>query len=145
MTIYRERSDATLINALANLPQNARGLARYQTEGQPFDFDAILPLICMLTNGEDACMLLEEKEPRLWECCTIYGPTCRGGEAVRVGLEMKEYMRPWADTVFGSVPDALPEAKWFYRKMGGVAVDLVETDNFVYEANDGETLYRMDM
>lgn len=140
--IYRERSDATLINALSNVAENQAGLSRY---GKDFDWTQALQHVAALTNGEDAFMVFEETEPRIWQCTTIFGPTCRGKKALSTGLQMKEYMRPYADTIFGSVPDDLRNAAWFYRKMGGKPVETVETEGFTYTANDGETLYRMDM
>lgn len=139
--IARELSDAGLVNDLTNHPDILPYIVRH---GKPVDWSPHLQDLTVLTNGKDAAMIFEQTAERDWQVTTIYGPTCRGRRALETGLAMKEWMRPHADLVFGSIPNAFRHAQWFYRKMGGRFVDQLESGGYVYTAQDGETLLKME-
>lgn len=137
MEIRRETT-AELANRISNAP-GVVGNVSY--DGRVIDWTPAIDTCVVLSNGEDAVQVYEQMEPRIWQVMTVFGPTCRGKRALEAARAMKEWILPYVDTVFGSVPDRLPQAKWFYRQLGGKPVDAVETAHNVYTANPGETLY----
>lgn len=140
MLIRRER-DEELINRLSNTGDVPTMLARY---GKNFDWKVAVNHCVILSNGEDACMVFEPKENRHWECTTIFGETCRGKRAIEAGKAMLAHMVPkWADVVFGSVPNDMRHAQWFYRQTGGRPVGSVDSGDSIYTANDDETLFEL--
>lgn len=136
--MVRRETDPTLINSLSNLPDIHPAIARH---GKPLEWSAAMRGCVVLSNGEDAVQVYEQSADRDWQVMTVFGPTCRGKRALEVAMEMRKYMEPHADLIFGSVPDALPHAKWFYAKLGGQKVDSVESGGVTYVAQDNETLY----
>ena len=140
--MIRRETDPELVNAIANHPSVWPHLAR---DGKPIDFSPAFPAtqssIVVLTNGEDAAQAYEQVADRYWEVCTMFQDTCRGKRALEVGREMRDFMEPYADVIFGKIPDALPHAKRFYRTLGGERVDRVENDTHYWTAGDGEELF----
>ncbi len=137
-SIRRER-DAELINRITNDPAVLPFVSRH---GWEIDWSPAVRSCVILSNGEDACMILEQTDERDWQMHTVFAPTCRGKRAVETGLAMKEWMMPrYADMIFGSIPNNLPHAKWFSRRLGGEPVPCVESRGDVYVANEGETLF----
>lgn len=110
-------------------------------DGRVIDWTPAVVSCVILSNGEDAIQVYEQKARHVWEVMTIMAPTCRGKKALETAYAMRDYMLPYVDVAFGSVPDRLPQAKWFYRKLGGVPVDRVEAGGEVYVANPDETLF----
>jgi hypothetical protein len=94
-----------------------------------------------LSNGEDAAQVFEMTADRDWQVVTIFGPTCRGRKALETAYAIRDWIAPYADLVFGPVPDRLPQAKWFYRKLGGEPVAEVVSGGNVYTANPGDTMF----
>jgi hypothetical protein len=138
--IQRERNEE-LINRLSNTGTAADMLAPY---GKAFDWKAAVNHCVILSNGEDACMVFEPKAPRFWEVTTVFGDTCRGKRALQVGREMLDHMlSKWADVLFGSVPDSMKHAQWFYSKLGGIRIPELDAGDFVYTANPGDTLFAL--
>ncbi len=139
IVIRRER-DADLINRISNDPAV---LPFVSLTGREMDWSPVVRSCVILSNGEDACMILEQTDDRDWQMHTIFAPSCRGKRAVETGLAMKAWMRPYADVIFGSIPDSLPHAKWFSRKLGGEPVSCIESRGDVYVAKEGETLFAL--
>lgn len=138
--IRRER-DEELINRLSNSGTAADMLKPY---GKDFDWKVAVNHCVILSNGEDACMVFEPKEPRVWEVTTVFGDTCRGKRAIETGKEMCAHMlSKWADVLFGSVPNAMRHAQWFYSQLGGIRIPELEAGDVVYSANPGETLFAL--
>ncbi len=133
-----------LINRISNMPEVLPFLSRH---GDALDWSPVFEpgSGCMvLSNGEDACMVLEQTAPRHWQVSTIYAPSCRGKRAVETGQGMRDFMIPeHADMIFGSIPNSFKHAIWFYQKMGGVKVDEIESDGYIWHAQPGETLYAL--
>lgn len=138
VSVVRREKSVELVNRIANHPSVWKVVARH---GQPIDWSPALNGCIILTNGEDAAQVYERTDERDWQVVTMFCDTCRGKRALETAREMREYMLPWADLVFGSIPDNLPHAKWFYRQLGGVPVESVESGGRIYTANDNETLY----
>lgn len=137
MQIQRE-TNAELANHISRLPGVVSNVSY---DGREIDWTPAIDTCVVLSNGEDAIQVYEQKARHVWEVMTIFGPTCRGKKALETAYAMKDYMLPYVDVAFGSVPDRLRQAKWFYRKLGGVPVDKVETIDAIYTANPGETLF----
>lgn len=141
MEIRQER-DPDLLNRLANLPGVCENIGL--REGA-YDFSPIFQNmpngVIAWSNGEDGAQVFEATADREWWVVTIFGPTCRGKRALETARAIKSKMLPFADLVFGPVPNVLPAAKWFYRQLGGVPVESVESGGKVYTADDNETLY----
>lgn len=136
--VRRER-DAELINRLSNEKGIHEFVARH---GQPLDWEPAVKGCVILSNGEDAVQVFEHAgTTRDWQVMTIFGASCRGRRALETAREFAEWMRPHADLVFGSIPNALPHAQWFYRKLGGKPVESVESGGQTYVAQPNETLF----
>lgn len=141
--MIRVETSAELVNRITNDPQVLPYVSRH---GSPIDWTPAVesPDCVVLSNGADAAMVLERTAPRDWQVNTIFAPTCRGKRAVETGLEMKAFAtQQYADLIFGSIPNALPQAQWFYRKLGGVPVSRVKSGGYIYRAQEGETLFRL--
>lgn len=136
--MIRRETDAILANRISNDPA-VFGNVSY--DGRPIDWSPAIDTCVVLSNGEDAVQVYEQRARRVWEVMTIYAPTCRGRRALETAYAMRDWMLPYVDMAFGSVPDRLPAAKWFYRKLGGKPADKVETRDAVFTANPGETLF----
>lgn len=136
--MIRRETDADLANRVSRMDGVVTNVSY---DGRDIDWSPAVETCVILSNGEDAFQVYEQKEPRIWEVMTVFAPTCRGKRALETAFEMKEWMLPHLDIAFGSVPDRLPAAKWFYRKLGGVPTDMLETPLCLYEANPGETLF----
>ncbi len=139
--MIRKETDPSLINRLSN---DEAVKATLPNLGGEIDWSpAFAPgADCVvLSNGEDAAQVYERTAERDWQVVTIFAPTCRGKRALEAAMDMRDYMLPHVDLVFGPVPDRLPQAKWFYRKLGGIPVDEVESGGHVYVANQGDTLF----
>lgn len=136
--MIRREHDAELANRLSADPAIHAAISRH---GAALDWSPAVEGCVIISNGEDAVQIYEQTAPRDWQVMTIFGPTCRGKRALETAAAMKEWMRPHADMVFGSIPLSLPHALWFYRKLGGVPVDYVESGGVRYVAQEGEALY----
>jgi len=139
--MVRVETDAALVNSITNHPKVLPYISR---NGEPIDWTPAIehPDCMILSNGEDACMVLERTAPRDWQCTTIFGKTCRNQRAVETGLAMKDFMIPeYADMVFGSIPSRYRHALWFYGALGGIQIPEVESGGERYVAQDGETLF----
>lgn len=137
----RRESDAALINRITNDPAVLPFISRH---GGEIDWTpAIESEDCIvLSNGEDAAMVLERAAPRDWQVNTIFAPTCRGKKAIEAARAMKTYMIPkYADVIFGSIPNSFGHARWFYSALGGERVDAIESGGETYTAQDGEVLF----
>lgn len=138
----RQETDPVLLNRLSNDPEV---LATLPNLGGVVDFSPLFehtPNGCIaLSNGEDGAQVFEMTGERDWKVVTIFAPTCRGSRALETARAIKAWMEPFADFVWGPVPNTLRAAKWFYRQMGGYPVDEVTTGGSTYVANPGETLF----
>jgi hypothetical protein len=142
--MIRRETTPDLIDRISNMPEVHPFMQRH---GHALDWSAVAAAdqCIILSNGDDAAMIFEKTDERDWQVTTCYAPTCRGKRAVETGLAMKEWMRPHADMVFGSIPNEYRHALWFYRKMGGIEVPEVESGGSVYVAQPNETLLKMRM
>ena len=136
--MIRRETDADLANAISRLDGV---ITNVSYDGRDIDWAPAVEACVILSNGIDAIQVYEPKEPRIWEVMTIFGPECRGKRALETAFAMREWMLPHLDIAFGSVPNRLRAAKWFYRKLGGLPVVKLETALCLYEANEGETLF----
>jgi hypothetical protein len=136
--MIRRETDAELANRISRMEGVVTNVSY---DGRDIDWAPWIDTCMVLSNGEDAIQVYEQKGRNLWEVMTIFGPTCRGKRALETAFEMRDYMLPYVDIAFGSVPDRLPAAKWFYRKLGGVPVRAVESRTDIYLANPDETLF----
>jgi hypothetical protein len=136
--MIRRETDAELINRISNMEGV---LSNVSYDGRIIDWSPAVDTCVILSNGEDAAQVYEQKARRVWEVMTIFGPSCRGKRALETANAMKEWMLPHLDVAFGSVPNRLRAATWFYRQLGGRPVDIVETPLCLYRANEGETLF----
>jgi len=139
--MIRRETSADLVNSITNMPEVLPFISRH---GGQIDWSPLIehPDGMILSNGEDACMVLERTAPRDWQVSTIFAPTCRGARAVETGLAMKDFMLPeHADMIFGSIPTSFRHALWFYRRLGGVEIPVIESGGEPYVAQDGEALF----
>lgn len=128
--------------ALADKVSNMDGvLCNVSYDGRTLNWGPVIEHCVVLSNGEDAIQVYEQKARHIWEVMTIFAPTCRGRRALDTAFAMRDWMLPYVDVAFGSVPDRLKAAKWFYRKIGGSPVAAVETRHYVFTANPNETLF----
>lgn len=141
MEIQRER-DPRLLNHLANLPGVHENIGLRE---DAYDFSPIFEHtpngIVAYSNGVDGAQVFEQTADREWWCTTIFGPTCRGRRALETAEAIKARISPFADLIFGPVPDVLPAAKWFYRQLGGRPAEEVVSGGKTYRAGVGETLF----
>lgn len=140
--MIRREHDAELVNRITNMPEVLPFISRH---GNEIDWTPAVSHCVILSNGEDAAMVLEQTAERDWQVNTIFAPTCRGKRALETGLQMKEWMKPYADMIFGSIPLAYRHARWFYAKLGGREVERVESGGEVYTAQDNEILFRCEV
>lgn len=138
MEIRRE-TNAELANRISNM-EGVLTSGPYSNNGV-VDWSPAVDQCVILSNGEDAIQVFEQKARHVWEVMTIFGPGCRGKRALETACAMRDWMLPYVDVAFGQVPDSLPQAKWFYRKIGGRPVDKVEVGQDVYVAAEGQTLF----
>lgn len=133
--MIRRETDPDLVNRIANHPSVWPHVASH---GQALDFASAFPAsqsgAVILTNGEDAAMVFEQTADRIWQVCTMFQDTCRGAKAREVGAAMRDYMKPFADLIFGKVPDNLPHAKRFYADLGGERAPEYEIDGSKVQA-----------
>lgn len=143
--MVQRETNPDLINRLSNEPDVYAVLAsRYSVKG-PIDWSPAFPSTrtgcVILSNGEDAAQAYELRGERSWEVCTVFAKTCRGKRALETGLEMRKWMEPYADLIFGCIPDSLPNAKQFYARLGGQRVESVEVNGDILVPREGEEMF----
>lgn len=136
--MIRRETDAELANRISNMPGV---LTNGPYDQGAVDWSPVVDSCHILSNGEDAIQVFEPKGRYIWEVMTIFAPTCRGKRALQTAYAMRDWMLPYVDIAFGQVPDALPQAQWFYRKIGGVPQDSLEVGDAIYTAQPGQTLF----
>lgn len=141
MEIRQER-DPELLNRIANIPEVLTTLPNI---GGVVDFAPLFEHTpngtIALSNGEDGAQVFEMTGEREWQVVTVFAPSCRGKRALETAKAIYNFMAPYADYVWGPVPDTLRAAKWFYRQLGGEPVAEVHSGGHIYTANPGDTLY----
>lgn len=119
--MIRQERSADLINLISNLPGVRENIC-YRPEAM--DWAAAFPSdqtgIVILSNGKDACGVFVATGPREWQVHTIFAPTCRGRQAIAAAREMLEWMRPYAERIWGATPIRNCAARWFNRKLGAM-------------------------
>lgn len=135
--VIRRERDPALINQLSNRETIRSVVSRH---GGPLKWDDAVRACVILSNGEDAIQVYEQTADRAWQVVTMFDETCRGKRALEAGLGMRQWMEPYADLIFGSVPNNLPHALWFYRQLGGYVVDSIDIGGETYVAQEDETL-----
>lgn len=139
--MIRREHDAELVNRITNMPEVLPFISRH---GNEIDWTPAVSHCVILSNGEDAAMVLEQTAERDWQVNTIFAPTCRGKRAIETARAMKDFMVPdHADLIFGSIPGDYRHAMYFYHALGGERVDQVESGGEVYTAQDGEILFAL--
>lgn len=136
--MVRRETDASLINRIANDPE-CFGNVSY--DGRAIDFAPYVDDLVILSNGEDACQVFEQRAQGVWEVMTIFAPSCRGKRALETARAMRDWMAPYVDVAFGWIPDRLRAAKWFYRQIGGKPCLHLAPGGFEIEPRDGEQLF----
>ncbi len=143
--MVRRETDPELINKVANEEGVYDVLSTRYTLADRMDFSPLFPVTrsscVVLSNGEDAVQVYEERAPRTWEVCTFFAKSCRGAKALKVGREMRDWMEPHADLIFGNVPDSLPNAKQFYARLGGERVPYVDVGEDRYVPSEGTEMF----
>lgn len=138
--------DSTLINKIANHPSVWPFIASVHG-GKPADFSHAFPMVesngVILTNGEDAAMVFERTGERAWQVCTMFQDTCRGAKARKAGAEMREYMAPYADVIFGLVPKDFPHAAKFYTDLGAEQVPHVKIGDDLFLPTESEDMFAL--
>src|ERR1043165_8320417 len=102
MVTIRRETDAILANRISNDP-TVVGNVSY--DGRVIDWSPVVDQLVILSNGEDAMQVYEQRARHCWEVMTIFLPSCRGKRALETAKAMKEWMLPYVDIVFGSVPE----------------------------------------
>ena len=119
--MIRRETDAKLINLISN-SEGVRGAVCYQ-DG-PMDWTPAFETdeIMILSNGQDAVAVFGQTSPRRWQSHTMFATTCRGKQALETGRAMVEYMRPFADVLWGATPVNNCAARWFNRQLGAMPI-----------------------
>lgn len=134
--MIRRETDAALVNRIANAEAVRCGVCYKQGE---MDWSPAMGRddIIVLSNGEDACAVFAETAPRVYQSHTMFGAKCRGRDALNNARDMLDYMRRYADIVWGATPLSNRPARWFNRQIGAVAVAFdhygVEGDVEIFE------------
>lgn len=122
---------ADRINRVSNLPEVHRFVSYH---GNPMEWSAAFPArrtgLVVLSDGDDAVGVFALTADREWQIHTLFGPACRGKQAIETGKAMVEYMRPWADRLWGATPISNKAARWFNRQVG---FSVFGTDDYEVE------------
>lgn len=121
--MIRRETDPSLINLISN-SEGVRGGVCYQ-DG-PMDWSPAFPSrqtgVIIVSNGQDACAVFGLTGERTWQSHTLFATTCRGKRAIETGRAMVEYMRPYADVLWGATPVKNCAARWFNRQLGAMPI-----------------------
>lgn len=136
--MIRREIDAELINRISNMA-GVREFICYKQgtmDWSPaFGFeDAII----VLSDGAGACGVFEQSADRAYKVHTLFGPDVRGRKAIEAAAEMLNYMRRYADVIWGMTPVSNCKARWFNRQLGAMPkrreyLDDVEGEVEVFE------------
>jgi hypothetical protein len=119
--IHRTR-DAALHNILANRPSIRATFGIHLSDPAPLDFteNARRDDYILLTNGIDACSIMDMVSPACYDCHSLFGETCRGRDAVEQGKQFLQWM--WdnsrAQILVGKTPLENRGARMFNRWIG---------------------------
>ena len=74
--------------------------------------------IVWLSNGEDALVSFVQTADRDYQAHLFFDSTCRGRKALQAAREMLDWIKPFADMVWGAIPVGHKAALWFARRLG---------------------------
>jgi len=119
--IYRTR-DAALHNLIVNKPEVRRTFGIYINDPRPITFDehAQRDDYFLLTNGKNACAIMDMVSPAVYDGHSLFDPACRGRDAIEQGREIIAWM--WKNTqaqiIVGKTPAQNRAARMFNRWVG---------------------------
>jgi len=118
--------DATLHNRIAAHPAVAPMLG-FDRVGATIDFSDLAKepdFYALLSNGEDATMVMEWSAPFTWQMHTMFLPSCRGKRAITVAKQMIRHMLTveGAFMIWGQTPVENRAARLFNRWCGATSV-----------------------
>lgn len=127
--MIRLEKDPELINDIANRAEIRPFIALNGSDA--LDFTPAVGRctqtgVVWLSNGEDAVAAFEMTGDRDYQAHLMYADTCRGRKALDVGAAMLDFMKPWADLVWGAIPKDNRKAVVFGKMLGFIEVPPVE-------------------
>ncbi len=120
--MIRVERDPDFINAIVNSPA-VRPFVDYSGREGPIDVSPIVGSptrtgIVWLSNQEDAVAAFPQTGDREYQIHLFFGETCRGRKALDTMGEMLDWLKPYADSVWGAVPVDHARAVWFASALG---------------------------
>jgi hypothetical protein len=119
--VIARETDPDTVNAIANRPGIREFIDYRDDKSIPLDFTPAVGRITTtgivwLTDGNGALAAFEQVGDRAYNVHLMF--ESRGRAAVQAGRDMVEYLRPYADEIWGLIPQANKAARWFARQMG---------------------------
>ena len=114
--------DAAIINLVAAHPEVHKALG-LDPDDPPMTFDQFVgdpERFIILDNRKDAAAIFEWRGPGLWEAHSMTLPTCRGTDALAMGVAMltEIFTLHGADIVWAQTPHFNLPQRGFNRKLG---------------------------
>lgn len=119
--MIRQETTPDLINRISNDP-SVRDNVCYRDGAMDWTpaFPPSVTGIIVLSDGEDACGVFVPTAPRAYQVHTLFGPGCRGREAIATAAAMLDHMKHHADRIWGATPVKNCAARWFNRQLGAM-------------------------
>lgn len=118
--MIRRETTPDLINRIANM----NGVSEFiNYKGEAMDWREAFEMgddIVILSDGAHACGVFVASGNRHWQVHTLFDPTVRGRKAIDTARAMLDFMRPYADAIWGATPVKNCAARWFNRQLGAM-------------------------
>lgn len=120
--MVRRETDPAFINRIVNSAAvrpfvDYRGVAG-DIDVSPAVGRATATGIVWLSNGEDAVAAFPQTGDRDYQAHLFFDRTCRGRKALDTGTAMLDWLKPFADMVWGAIPTTNKAAIWFAHSLG---------------------------
>lgn len=120
--MVRHEYDPAIINSIANRPEVRPMIDHVRADG-PLDLSpavgwATQTGIVWLSNGSDAAAAFVQTGERTWDGHIMCAASARGRSALAAARAMLDWMRPYADEIWGLVPIGNRAMRWFARQLG---------------------------
>jgi hypothetical protein len=130
--MVRPETSAEFVNRIANSAA-VRPFVDYTGKSEPLDFTPAVGYatqtgIVWLSNGNDALVAFPQTGDREYQAHLFFAETCRGRRALGVAQEMLDWLKPYADRVWGLIPLRNKAALWFASALGFQRVEETETE-----------------
>lgn len=132
--MIRKETDPAFVNRIVNSPA-VRPFVDFR-EDRSTEIDASPAIgrvtqtgIVWLSDGDCALACFEQTGDRQYRGDLFFGEGCRGRRAIEAGAEMLDWMRPYADEIWGLVPVSNPKALWYASALGFSRSGPIDTDN----------------